>query len=147
MNDIVDKLFFVKVSMYADDCVLYLSANNWNVIRRKIQEDLDCFERWGELNNLNLNVSKSKLLLIGSRSKLLKQVNPEPLKLYDKDVPFVKSYNYLGVILDSEMTSRPFFSHVKKIAYGKMFTLTKIRSYLTESASIMIYITYYFAIS
>ena len=39
MNDIVDKLFYVKVSMYADDCVLYMSGNNWTNIRQRIQED------------------------------------------------------------------------------------------------------------
>ena len=47
MNDIVDNMFYVKLSMYADDCVLYLSGNNWDTIRGKIQEDLDCFEHWG----------------------------------------------------------------------------------------------------
>ena len=38
MNDIVDKLFYVKLSMYADDCVLYLSGNIWDSIRSKMQE-------------------------------------------------------------------------------------------------------------
>ena len=51
MNDIVDKLYYVKLSMYADDCVLYLSGNKWDIMRPNLQEDLDCFERWGELNN------------------------------------------------------------------------------------------------
>ena len=44
MNDFVDKLFYVKITMYADDCVLYLSGNNWRSIRPKLQKDLDCFE-------------------------------------------------------------------------------------------------------
>ena len=57
MNDIVDKLYFVKFSMNADDCVLYLSGNNWHGISQRMQEDLDCSEHWGELNNLHLNVS------------------------------------------------------------------------------------------
>ena len=28
MNDIVERLYYVKLSMCADDCVLYLSGNN-----------------------------------------------------------------------------------------------------------------------
>ena len=98
---IVEKLFFVKLSMYADDCVLYLSGNNWLGIKQQLQEDLDCFEHWGELNNLHLNVSKTKLMVTGTRSKLLKLGNMEPLKLYGRDIPIVTHYNYLGVILDS----------------------------------------------
>ena len=57
MNDIVDKLFYVKLGMYEDDCVLYLSGNNWPSMRPKLQEDLECFEHWGELDNLHLNLS------------------------------------------------------------------------------------------
>ena len=110
MNDIVDKLFHVKLSMYADDCVLYLSGNNWGTMRLKLQEDLDCFEHWGELNNLHLNISKTKLLFISTRSKLSKLQDIDSLRLYDNDVTIVKQYNYLGVILDSEMTLRPSYA-------------------------------------
>ena len=95
--------------MYADDCVLYLSGNNWANIRVKMQEDLECFEHWGELNNLHLNMSKTKLLIAGTRSKISRLGVIDTLRLYDRDVTIVKSYNYLGVILDSEMTLRPFF--------------------------------------
>ena len=139
MNDIVDKLLFVKLSMYADDCVLYMSGNNWENIRKKIQEDLDCFEHWRELNNLHLNVTKTKTLLIGSRAKLTSLHDITPLRAYDNDVTFVKKYNYLGVILDSEMSLRPFYNYVKKIVHSKLYTFRKIRTYLTEHASIMLY--------
>ena len=30
-NDIIDNLYYVKLSMYADDGVLYLSGNNWAI--------------------------------------------------------------------------------------------------------------------
>ena len=139
MNDIVDKLFFVKLSMYADDCVLYISGNNWENMRNRIQEDLDCFEHWGELNNLHLNVKKTKMLLVGSDSKLKSIIHPKPLTAYDTDVIFVSQYKYLGVILDSKMSLKPFFAHVKKTVYSKLFIFRKIRNYLTENASIMLY--------
>ena len=98
MNDIVDNLYYVKYSMYADDCVLYITGNTWQSMRHKLQEDLECFEHWGELNNLQLNIKKSKLLYIGTRSKLNGLHDAEPLRLYDCDVIVVKQYNYLGVI-------------------------------------------------
>ena len=139
MNDIVDKLYYVKISMYADDCVLYLSGNNWRNIRSRLQDDLECFEYWGELNNLHLNISKTKLLIAGSRSKLSKIGIVSPLRIYENDIDVVKQYNYLGVILDSEMTLRPFFNHVKKIVYAKMFAFSKLRKCLTEKAAIMLY--------
>ena len=79
------------------------------------------------------------MLVVGSRSKITKIAVLDPLQLYNKDVPFVKTYNYLGVTSDSEMTLRPFYNQVKKIAYGKIFNLIKIRRYITEYAAVMIY--------
>ena len=98
MNDIVDDLYYVKISMYANDCVLYLSGNNWPRIGNKLQEDLECFEHWGELNNMHLNVKKTKLLLVSTRSKLSRLGQIDHIMLYNKNVAFVHQYNYLGVI-------------------------------------------------
>ena len=79
-------------------------------MRRKIQEDLDCFEHWGLLNNLHFNVKTTKMLLVGPRAKLTRLTDIAPLRVYDRNI----DYNYLGVILDSEMTMCRFFNHVKK---------------------------------
>ena len=79
------------------------------------------------------------MLIVGTRSKLSRLGEIEPICLYNRNVPFVKSYNYLGVTLDSGMTLRPFYNNVKKITYNKIFNLTKIRKYVTEHAVIMIY--------
>ena len=35
------------------------------------------------------------------------------------------------------MTLRPFFNHVRKITYGKKFTIIQIRNYLTEYAAVL----------
>ena len=49
-----------------------------------------------------------KLLLVGSRAKLTSIGNIKLIQLYDCDVDIVRQYNYLGVVLDSEMTLRHF---------------------------------------
>ena len=58
----------------------------------------------------------------------------EPIQLYIgkmyillRSIIILSTYNYLGVILDSEMTLRPFFIHVRMITYCNIFILTKIR--------------------
>ena len=80
-----------------------------------------CFEHWGELNNLHLNVSKIRLLIAGSSSKLSNMGAVNPLRLYEKDVIVVKEYNYLGVILDSEMSLRPFSIMLKRMSMLRFF--------------------------
>ena len=36
INDVLKTIKHVKMSLFADDCVLYLLGNNWDIIRRKI---------------------------------------------------------------------------------------------------------------
>ena len=77
-------------------------------------------------------------MVAGTCSKLLKMGDIEPLRLYGRDVPTVTQYNYVGVIFDAEMPLRSYFNHIKKNVYVKIFALSKLRTCLTEYASIMI---------
>ena len=56
--------------MYTDDCMLYCTGNNWLHVFNKLQHGLINFDTWCVRNNMVLNVSKSKCLAIGSRTKL-----------------------------------------------------------------------------
>ena len=107
INDCVNVLDKVKISMFADDCILYLCGNNWNVIYQIMQRELTRFTDWSVNNNLRLNDSKTQAMIMGSRNKLSKITEPEPLKIHGKNIKFVKQYNYLGIILDSEMSLVP----------------------------------------
>ena len=72
INDLISVLNVLKVNMYADDCILYTSGNEWNRMCQKIQPELYNVYKWCSANRLRLNIDKSKILVIGSRSKLLK---------------------------------------------------------------------------
>ena len=74
INDIISVLDVLKINMYADDCILYTSGNEWNRMRQKIQPEIDNIHRWCTLNRLRLNIDKSKILVFGTRSKLKKKM-------------------------------------------------------------------------
>ena len=46
INEIVKCVKYLNISLFADDCVIYLSGNNWDSIHRKIQRDFDCIVEW-----------------------------------------------------------------------------------------------------
>ena len=94
---------------------------------------------WTTKNNLRLNESKTQAMILGSRSKLSKILDPEPLLIYGKKIKFVKQYNYLGIILDSELTLLPLYKNIEKRVIDKVFMLKKLRKYLTYKSSIQIY--------
>ena len=123
INDCIQVLNHVKLSMFADDCMLYYTGNNWKTIFDIVQLDLNCFVEWTTNNMLRLNTTKTQAMIVGTRSRLSKIINPEPFKIHANDVKYVKSYNYLGIVLDSGQV--PLCKNMEKRVVDKIFMLRK----------------------
>ena len=65
----------VKMSLFADDCILYLSGNNWTTIQDRMQHDFNTIIDWTFRNNLRLNASKTNAMIIGTISRISKLQN------------------------------------------------------------------------
>ena len=139
INDIVSVLRCLKINMYADDCILYCSGNDWNRMKLKIQPELYSVQRWYTANRLKINVKKSKVLVIASRQKLNKIDFTNQLCFDNVNLNFTNKYNYLGVIIDSEMTLTCLVSTTKKTVLNRLFNLRKLRRYITEKCALAIY--------
>ena len=63
--------------------------------------------------------------------KTLKHVRKFAILYYD-DVQYVNQYNYLGLVLDNEMTYSPPFKNINKRVSNAIFALIKLRKYLTN---------------
>ena len=139
INDIVSVIKHLKINMYADDCILYTSGNDWNRMIQKIQPELLDVQRWYSANRLKINVNKSKVLPFGSRSKLGKIEHLFKLCFDNFTLTFSNSYKYLGVTLDSEMNLTGLLSDIKKIVGNRLFNLRRLRYYITETSALAIY--------
>ena len=139
INDIISVMRRLKINMYADDCILYTSGNDWSKISEKIQLEVDNVQRWYDSNMLKVNVNKSKVLLFGSRNKLGKVDLSNKIKIGDISLPFCKKYKYLGVTLDNEMSLTSFLSDTKKTVMNRLYNFRKLRPYITEKSAVAIY--------
>ena len=102
------------MSLFADDCVIYLSGNNWASIYRKMQTDFNAVIEWTFRNSLRLNHSKTKAMVFSTRSRLSTLDRDIKFKMNGFDIEFVKSYSYLGIILDDSMPLIPLVKDIKK---------------------------------
>ena len=129
----------LKVNMYADDCLIYTTGNNWELMCPKIQYGLDNFQNWCVNNRLKLNVRKSKALVIGTSYKLNTVTQDNKFTLSGDVLEYTDIYNYLGLLLDKNMTLTPLLAKLKKSVMAKIFTLIKIRDMITTTCAITIY--------
>ena len=139
INNVITTLNHVNISMFADDCVLYISGNNWPAIYDKLQNDVNAFVSWINENALVLNVSKTKTVIFGNRHKLSKIKNPRPISICNRNVEFVKKYMYLGVTLDCDMNLDSLYKDVVKKVNNKIYNLRKLRRYVNFRISVNIY--------
>ena len=139
VNDIVNHKGEVNINMYADACILYCTGNNWNHVQSTLQVSLNNVMQWFEFNAMKLNVKKSKCLIISSKNKLQTVDRLNILHAGNQTLEFVDSYNYLGYLIDNEMSLKPLLSHIKKMTTTKIKTLYKIRRYIDNFSALAIY--------
>ena len=139
MNDIFSRIHRSRLTLFADDCVIYFSANIWNNIYDTLQLDLNNVSSWLLDNGLCLNTAKTKALIIGSRSKLNSIKDPTLFMSNNRRIDYINQYDYLGTIFDSEMSLLPLYKRTIKLVNNKIFLLRKIRKYIDYNTAISIY--------
>jgi hypothetical protein len=108
---------------YADDTVIIglITKNE----EEHYKDEVVNFTEWCKANFLNLNVKKTKEIIIDFRNKS-KVV--EPLHIEGEKVDIVQSYTYLGSIIDDKLKGG---DHVQKLyakANKRMFFLRKLKN-------------------
>ena len=137
INDVFEHIDnCIKVMMFADDCVLYKADQCINSIMCKLQKGLDEYVAWGKNNNMHMNVSKTKFMMI---SPIVHANLYRPLISNGKYIQKVNTFKYLGVLLDDQLTYTPYYKLIKRIVENKIFVLSKIRKYVDTRTAILIY--------
>lgn len=135
MNDLSDVLEFCNVSLYADDTVLYFASKSISEIESKINSDLSRVCCWMRANQLTLNVTKSKFMLIGSNARLNK-VNSITISSDGNLLEEVQSFLYLGLVINKNLTWEDHIEHIRRKINKKLGLLRRIKSCLPLSARI-----------
>ena len=100
--------------------------------------ELDVVKEWLRANKLTLNIAKTKFMYFGSRQTLNK-LNEITLSIDGQKLQQVQNFKYLGLVLDEALTFESHISYICKKANQKNGVLRKIRKYLTQKLSLMLY--------
>ncbi|GBL93404.1 hypothetical protein AVEN_219515-1 [Araneus ventricosus] len=96
---------------FADYLVLVVWGKETADIENGGNEALKRLPRWGKKHKLKFSTSKTVLMPITIRKKL-RFDNPSVLKLENTPIKMVKTFKYLGVLWDSNLT---FIHHFKQV--------------------------------
>ena len=139
INDLFKYLVNVKALMFADDCVLYKGGKDWENVKYCLQTDLDAYVKWGSEHNLVLNASKSKAMLVCNSRDRTVIGSPAPFNAGNRQIMFVRSYCYLGCLVNDELTVLNEYKAVYRKAERKVYMLGKLRYFINMETALLIY--------
>ena len=137
-NDIIEKVKKSGFTFYADDTVIYSKKKSLEQAGADIQEDLDGLSQWCTQNDLFMNVSKTKVMFYGSKAKINSIDLPE-FYINGQPIDRAKTYTYLGIKLDEQLSLDIHANLLIRKVSNKIYQLSKIRSFITKKAALMIY--------
>ena len=137
-NDIADKIKNRGFTFYADDTVLYSKKKSLPKAGADLQEDLHNLSDWYTTNDTVINTDKTKTMFFGSKVKIDNAELPE-FRISGRVVERTKTYTYLGIKLDEQLSLDTHANLLIKRVSTKIYHLTKIRSFVTKKAALLIY--------
>lgn len=141
INDLPHVPETCSIQMYADDVQLYASTKtvDMSTCITKINNDLKSVYEWASNNCLDLNPSKSKLIVIGKNQSL--QYNVE-LRISDNVIQRVESSSNLGLTINTKLTWTNHINRASGKVYGMLRNLWNVRTCTTFNIRMMLAKTY-----
>ena len=102
INDLVMACSKLNYLMYADDTTLYFNLEDfdWQNLDNVINSEIEKNNLWLKLDNLSLNADKTKYMIFHTNQRM---IPPIALSINRKLIAQVSTFNFMGVMLDSNM--------------------------------------------
>ena len=126
--------------VYADDTQLYMSfrIGSHSTAAAKIEKCVSEIKSWMNNNWLQLNDSKSEVLLFCSKSNLKHVPNNFNICVGNDEIPVCASARNIGVMFDQHMAMDTHISKICQSTYFQLRSIGKIRRYLSTDAAKLI---------
>ena len=122
----------INLNLYANDTSLIVYANSDVELTKLLQIYMDKLKYWFDINNLKLNIQKTKILPYFN-TKLTNDITIDNIK-----IDIVDNYKLLGLYLDTKLS---FNIHIDNLnmKLSKIIYLIKRLSYLNIKNLILLY--------
>lgn len=137
INDIVETVQNVNITLFADDCCIFYSHTDLNILKELVNSDLKTVYDWIIYNKLAINFSKCHYILFSRKRNTL--LNNFRMVINDNEINRVSFTNFLGIIIDEKLNWKKHVTFLvnKLNKYRAIMFLTRTR--LTKNSLKLIY--------
>ena len=132
LSPLLYSLMTSDCAAFHSDCSIYKFADDTTVAgligtsESDYRHQVDDLVMWCSENNLELNVSKTKEVIVDFRKN---KPSHEPLFINGKEVEVVDVFKFLGIRVASDLTWSAHVTHCVTKAQQRMFFLRRLRSF------------------
>ena len=128
INDLPNINKILNFYLYADDTNIYYESSSLDKLERTVNGELNKLYLWLNVNQLSLNIDKTNFIVFHSYNKPIKK--SITIKINNKAI-IVKEYiKYLGVLIDSTLSSKHHVSNISKKVSRSIGIMYKLRPFL-----------------
>ena len=102
------------------------------------RQEIDRFVEWCDENYLELNVSKTKEMIVDFRKN---RPVLDDIVIKGEVVERANSYKYLGVVIDDKLTWKDNTDHIIKKVHSRLFCLRKLRAFNVQQELLQMFYT------
>ena len=138
INDIAKVVQDCQIQMFADDTLLYCVGDDINVINGILNNELENIYEWLGRNSLNSNLEKTKCMVRKNKYCDSKSLN---IVINNNVVENVAEFEYLGVIIDTNLSFSRHCEYVAKKVSKKVSFLSRMGKFLSTRTKLLVYKT------
>lgn len=138
INEIANLELNGQSFLFADDTTIVYSSESYATNCTTAEADLRTLSAFLEENGLQLNAGKTKVMhFTTSRRGNI----PDTVKFNGDEIETVKSFKYLGLLLDSQLTWKDHIEHVLAKTRGVVAILRKAKRIIPRDVRKLLYFT------
>ena len=123
INDLPLPVGLFSVMLYANNTVIFSAASSIDQLKLNLSLDLNVVSIWLTANGLFLNLKKTEYIVFGTQQGLVRSESHSPLCMEGKEVSQVKSFKYLGVLLDECLSFNNHVNYVRSKVASRLGVL------------------------
>jgi hypothetical protein len=130
-------LIIIRVT-YADDTLLYYSADNISELQSKLNSDLQSLSTYLNHNLLTLNHDKTKFIIFAGRQRL-KTISNLNITIYDRKINQDHALEYLGITISENLSWNEYIENLMSKINQRLGILRRVKPLLPLNARLAFY--------
>ena len=150
INDLSKASRLLHAVLFADDTSLIGTITHFHIKTPKSEEDLrilsnrintelSLVHEWLNINKLSLNIQKTKLMIFHTKRKYMTLLDKLDLKIDKLSINRVKSFNFLGIVLNEHLTWMDHIAHISQKINPTIALIRRLKHQLPIHILQMIY--------